>query len=215
MPGVTISAGYGAGGSYVAPAVAAALGYPLLGRAISLDVAAKLRVTLSEAEEGSPHRSRVDRFFSVLAPLAGGVLGVGTDSSPVDIAAAVADPEQPFREQAESIMREALKAGAVIHGRAGAAAFVNDPSILRVRLFGPVDARIAQAARLRQVPVDEARTIQPEVDRARAHYVRRLYNVDIDAVDLYELHLKSTVIPLDACVDLIVTAYRALAVAQA
>ena len=70
MPGVTITAGYGAGGSQVDPAVAEALGLPLLDRAISVGVAAKLRVSLSEAEEGTPKLSRVDRFLSALTPLA-------------------------------------------------------------------------------------------------------------------------------------------------
>ena len=43
MPGVTISAGYGAGGSVVAPHVARLLGLPLLDRAISSRVAAQLQ----------------------------------------------------------------------------------------------------------------------------------------------------------------------------
>jgi cytidylate kinase len=46
------------------------------------------------------------------------------------------------------------------------------------------------------------------VDRARAHYVRRLYRADIDDPDLYHLHIDSTVLPLDAVADLIVSAYR-------
>jgi cytidylate kinase len=210
MPGVTITAGYGAGGSYVAPAVATALGYPLLDRAISTDIAAKLKVTLTEAEEGAPKRSRVDRFLSVLTPLAGGVLGAGTDSSPANPALAVEDQAKPFRDQAEAIMREALETGAVIHGRAGAAAFRNDPTVLHVRLYGPVEARIAQGARLQDVPLEAARKAQAEVDRARAHYVRRLYSVGIDDQALYEMQLDSTALPLDVCVEVIVAAYRCL-----
>ena len=57
MPGVTISSGFGAGGSVVAPAVARQLGLPLLDRAISSRVAAQLRVSLQEAEDGAPQRS--------------------------------------------------------------------------------------------------------------------------------------------------------------
>src|SRR5580698_4621404 len=72
MPGVTISAGYGAGGSIVAPDVARRLGLPLLDRAISSRVAAQLRVTVEEAEGGQIRRSLPDRFFAILSPLAGG-----------------------------------------------------------------------------------------------------------------------------------------------
>jgi cytidylate kinase len=53
-----------------------------------------------------------------------------------------------------------------------------------------------------------ARQRLPEVDRARAQYVRRLYGVDIDDPDLYHLQIDSTALPLDACVSLIVAAYR-------
>src|SRR6185437_4771817 len=137
MPGVTISAGYGAGGSIVAPAVASILQLPLLDRAISSAVAEELHVSLHEAQEGElAKRSLADRFLAVLTPLAGGVLGAGTDAAPPD-APPPPDEGAPFREQAEAIMREALATGAVILGRAGAAALIEEPGVLRVRLFGP------------------------------------------------------------------------------
>jgi cytidylate kinase len=207
MPGVTISAGYGAGGSMIAPEVARQLGLPLLDRAISSHVAAQLRVSVPEAEGGVIKRSGPGRFLAVLAPLAGGVLGAGTDCAPPE-AFPPPDDAAPFREQAEAIMRKALVTGAVILGRAGGAAFRDEPGVLRVRLFGPEEARIAQAARIEDVDAATARQRLPEVDRARAQYVQRLYGVDIDDPDLYHLQIDSTVVPVDACADLIVAAYR-------
>jgi cytidylate kinase len=207
MPGVTISAGYGAGGSVIAPEVARQLGFPLLDRAISSRVAAQLQVSTQEAEGAMIRRPLVDRFFSVLSPLAGGVLGAGTDGTPHN-ASPPPDEAAFFREQAEAIMREALVSGAVILGRAGGAAFSKEPGVLRVRLFGPPEARIAQAARIENVDIATARQRQPHVDRARAQYVRRLYCVSIDDPELYQLQIDSTAMPLHACADLIVTAYR-------
>lgn len=207
MPGVTISAGYGAGGSMIAPAVARQLGLPLLDRAISSRVAAQLQVSVPEAEGGVIKRTGAGRFLAVLAPLAGGVLGAGTDCAPPE-AFPPPDDAALFREQAEAIMRKALVTGAVILGRAGGAAFRDEPGVLRVRLFGPEAARIAQAARIEDVDADTARQRLPEVDRARAQYVQRLYGTDIDDPDLYHLQIDSTVVPLDACVDLIAEAYR-------
>lgn len=209
MPGVTISAGYGAGGSIIAPDVARRLGLPLLDRAISSHVAAQLRVSVQEAEGGVIRRSLPDRFLAVLAPLAGGVLGAGTDCAPPD---AVPPPGDAafFREQAETIMRKALQAGAVILGRAGGAAFRDEPGVLRVRLFGPTEARIAQAARIESTDAPTAQQRLPEVDRARAQYVRRLYGADIDDPVLYHLQIDSTAVPLEACAGLIATAYQAL-----
>jgi cytidylate kinase len=207
MPGVTISAGYGAGGSIIAPAVARQLGLPLLDRAISSHVAAQLRVSVEEAEGGVIKRSGPGRFLAVLAPLAGGVLGAGTDCAPPE-ATPPLDDAAVFREQAEAIMRNALATGAVILGRAGGAAFREEPGVMRVRLFGTEEARIAQAARIEDVDADTARQRLPEVDRARAQYVRRLYGFDIDDPDLYHLQIDSTALPLDACADLIAGAYR-------
>ena len=62
-------------------------------------------------------------------------------------------------------MRTALDSGAVILGRAGAAAFRHEPNVLRVRLFGPAEARIAQAGRIENVDERTARRLLPEVDR--------------------------------------------------
>src|ERR1035438_3906987 len=201
MPGVTISAGYGAGGSVVAPEVAKRLGLPVLDRAISSRVAALLQVTVPEAEGGEIRRPLVDRVLGLFTPLAGGLLCAGTDAAPPE---AVPPPDDAalFRQHAEAIMNEALAAGAVILGRAGAAAFRSRPDVLRVRLFGPREARIAQASHIENVDAPAARQLLPEVDHARAHYVWRLYGVSIDDPDLFDLQVDSTALPLDACADL-------------
>lgn len=212
MPGVTISAGYGAGGSIVAPEVARQLGLPLLDRAISSHVAAQLQVSVGEAEGGALRRSGPDRFFSLLVPLAAGALGAGTDCAPPE-AVPVLDDAAFFREQAEFIMRQAMESGAVILGRGGGAAFHHEPRVLRVRLFGPAPARAEQAARIEDVDAVTARRRLPEVDRARAQYVRRLYGADINDPALYHLQIDSTAVPLDACAAVIVGAYQGLAAA--
>ncbi|MDT4981806.1 MAG: hypothetical protein QOG07_3685 [Pseudonocardiales bacterium] len=209
MRGVTISAGYGTGGSVIARLVAQTLGLPLLDRAISTEIAAKLQVSLAEAEGASFARSRIDRFLHLLAPLAGGVLGAGTDAAPPE-ATPAPDEAELFREQVEAIMREALAAGAVILGRGGAAAFRDRSDILRVRLFGSRQARIAHAVLAQGIDVGTAERRLSEVDNARAHYVRRLYNVNIDDPELFDLQLNSTVLAPDTCVDIIATAFGAL-----
>lgn len=209
MPGITISAGYGAGGSVVARSLAQRLGYPLLDRAISSSIAEQLHVSVREAEGGMVRRSLVERFFGVLVPMAGAVIGAGLDENGASTPWPGNDAAQ-FRERAETIMREALPQGAVILGRAGAAALRAEPGVLRVRLFGPAAARIDQAARIQRIDTEAAETLLPQVDRARAQYVHRLYHCDIDDPDLYHLHIDSTALPLERCVDVIATAYDAL-----
>jgi cytidylate kinase len=210
MPGVTISAEYGAGGSVIAVAVARELGLPLLDRAISTTVATRLQVSLEEAEAGgTPSRSFAGRFLALLAPLSTGVLGAGTDAAPPN-AWPVPTEAEAFRKQAEQVMRAALPEGAVILGRAGSAALRDEPDVLRVRLFGPEAARVAQAAMVEGVDVETARKRLAIVDGARRHYVKRLYHVDINDPALYHLQIDSTLLPLDSAVELIVRAYRAL-----
>lgn len=207
MPGVTISAAYGAGGSVVAPMLAERLGYRLLDRAISSRIAEQLHVTVEEATTGALKRSLAERFFGVLAPMAGGVIGVGEhleDSAPLPL-----DDAAEFRRLAEAIMREALDDGAVILGRAGAAALRDRSDILRVRLFGAEAARIAQAARLEGIDPVVAAARLPEVDHARAQYVHRLYRCDINDPELYHLHIDSTAISLEDCAALIASAHIA------
>jgi cytidylate kinase len=207
MPAVTISAGYGAGGSVVAPRLAQRLGFPLLDRAISSRVAQQLHVSVDEAECGEKKRTLVEKFFGVLAPVAGGVIGIEGEGAPAPLPA---DDAAQFRERAEAIIRQALPTGVVVLGRAGAAMLADEPEVLRVRLFGPPAARVRQAARIEGIDEDEASTRLPEVDRARAHYVRRLYGRDIDDPALYHLQLDSTAVGMDGCVDVIAAAYRAL-----
>ncbi len=209
MPGVTISSGFGAGGSIVAPAVATQLGLQFVDRAISATVAARLQVTVREAEDGSPKQSFGERFLQLLVPLGAGVWGAGTDAAPVEGALPV-DETAKFREQAERIMFEAMSGGAVVHGRAGAAAFRNTPGVLRVRLFGDRERRIAQGARIEGLSEQEARELIGKTDKARDHYVRKLYQVSVNDPSLYHLQIDSTVLPLDACAELIVSAYRRL-----
>lgn len=206
MPGVTVSAGYGAGGSMVAPLVAEKLGLQLLDRAISSTVASQLQVSVAEAEAGAPRRSLVERLLSFMTPLASDAVAAASDIDPLKLN----DEGAAFRDEAERIMREAFASGAVVLGRAGAAAFRDAPDILRVRLFGPVEQRIAQAARIENVDEDTARERMNQVDGARDQYVRRLYRISVDDPEVFNLQIDSTVIPLAGCADLIVAAYRAM-----
>ncbi len=209
MPAVTISASHGTGGSTIARLVADGLSLPLLDRAISVDVAAQLQVTVPEAEGASFSRSLTDRFLSLLTPLGSGVLGAGTDAAPAE-AAKIPTEADLFRDRAEQIMRAAITTGAVILGRAGGAAFRNEPRVLRVRLFGPKQARISHASRTQNVDAATAKRQLVQVDAARAQYVRRLYGLDIDDPALYHLQIDSTALGEAACAELIMSAYRAL-----
>ena len=203
MPGITISAGYGAGGSTVAPRVAERLGWAFVDRAITSTVAERLQRPVAEVEAGGPPPpSAWGRFVQSLAPLAEPQLG--------DFLSTSEDAE--VRHGMEDELRRAVRGdGAVVLGRAGACALLHEPAVLRVRLYGPPEVRVAQAARIEGVDVTTAQRRLHEVDPARDAYVRRLYGRSADDPELYHLQVDSTVVPLDACVDLVVAAWNALA----
>jgi cytidylate kinase len=207
VPAITVSAGYGAGGSVVARQLADRLGYQLLDRAISSQVAEQLKVSVEEAEEGAKKRSFAERFFGSLATMPGGV--VGTDSDAAITTALIADNDQVFRQSADAILRDAIPAGAVVLGRGGAAALHGMPEVLTVRLFGDPERRAERAAETEGVDLATATQRLPGVDKARAQYVRHLYGCHIDDPSLYDLQIDSTLVPRETCVEIIATAFAA------
>ncbi len=98
--------------------------------------------------------------------------------------------------------------GGVVLGRAAAVVLAQHPAAFHVRLDGDRAGRVARAAE--QVDGDEeaAARLLDQTDRDREGYVRYFYKVDPRDSRLYHLILDSTVIPLDVCSDLIVTAAR-------
>ncbi len=210
MPGVTISAGYGAGGSLIAPIVADRLGMQLLDRNISLTVAAQLNVTVEEAQAGAPNRSLIERLLTFMSPMATDTMGTPADLESTCAASGISDDAATFREEAERIMRAAFATGAVVIGRAGAAAFRDAPDILRVRLYGSVPARLARLQASQGGQPAALLNQMKQVDQARDQYVRRLYRISVDEPSVFQLQIDSTALPVADCANLIVIAYEAL-----
>lgn len=203
MSGITISAGYGAGGSTIAPRVAERMGWTFLDRAITSSVAERLHLPVEDVVSGGPQHPRLNWFLSTLAHMS-------PEPAGFDHSTTLLREEDEVRQAMEETLRDAVRSGgAVVLGRAGACALLNEPDVLRVRLYGPREARIAQAARVEQVDVETAHRRIDQVDPARDAYVKRLYRRSAEDSELYHLQIDSTAIPLDACVDVIVEAYTA------
>jgi cytidylate kinase len=204
---VTLSASYGAGGSRVAPELAQRLEVPLLDRVISVAVAERLAVSVDEglAAEESIGSVLHRLTFGVAAA---GVIWGGPANTVIDEAA--------YRSETERVIWELAVAGSgVILGRAAAIVLRNDPRALHVRLDGPAARRIAQAMAAEGIDPQTAERRLAKTDRAREAYVGRLYRADPRDSGLYHLVIDSTVIPLEACVELIVDAARARTAASA
>ena len=201
---MTVSASYGAGGSVVAPRLAETLGVQFLDRLISADMAASAssQEGLTEGEQATTPAGRFLSYFARAASV-GAVL-------PPD---ATIDDDDQIRDRTEEGLRQVAGGeSAVILGRAAAVVLAARPHCLHVRLDGPVDRRIEWARRHDQLDQEAAERRQSETDKARTLFVKRLYRVDPADPKLYHVVLDPTVIGLDATVEILATAARALQV---
>jgi cytidylate kinase len=206
---VTLSASYGAGGSWVGPEVARRLGVPFVDRAIPTTVAERLALPLEEALERDEAPTGVlDRLLRSLSPLTQFYAGGVTVLPDLQDARYCRATEEVIREHA-------ARGGGVILGRAAMVVLRDDPHALHVRLDGPQDRRVEQAMRVEGVDGETARRRLAQADRAREAYVRGFYGVDVRNPTLFHLMIDATAIPLEAVVELVVTAARAREGAQA
>jgi hypothetical protein len=205
MAVVTISSAYGALGGEVGRAVAEALDVPFLDRAIPADVAEQLAVPLAEAENRDEALSGFfERLLSTFVMM-GGMYGGAI------LPAAEVPDEGAFLAATEQIIRRHASSGAaVILGRAGMLVLADHPHVVRVRLSGPIDARVAQAMRRYGVSQEEARRQARENDGARSAWVQRFYGRDVTDPSLYDLVLNATKFGVQECVTLIVAAAAAV-----
>jgi cytidylate kinase len=193
---VTISASYGAGGSWVAPQVAERLGWQFVDRAIPVQVAERLEVPVEHAHLHD--EAAAPRFTRLLARL--------PNTSGVVVPEPTTDA---FCRETERLLIEAADEGdVVVLGRAGAIVLRERPGALHVRLDGPQEARVFQAMRVEGIDEDEARRRQRNSDRARMDYVKHFYRADPRDPRHYHVTLDSTALPLEACAQLIVAAVR-------
>ena len=195
---VTVSASYGAGGSFIAPRLAEELKIPFIDRLISAEDAALGRASgegLSEAERAS---SPVGRFLSYFAR-SGSDTVIGPDP--------VIEDDESIRQRTESALQDvAAGAPAVVLGRAGAIVLASRPRTFHVRLDGPVDRRLKWAGQFERFDEEALRRRQAEADRVRSSFVKRLYHVDSASASLYHLVLDPTVLGVDRALHVVLTA---------
>jgi cytidylate kinase len=198
-PLITVSATYGAGGSVIAPRLAAELGLPFIDRYISAD---SVQASQEGLVKGEQEASPVGRFLSYFARAA--TVGVVIGPEP-DI-----QNDDDIRDKAETDLK-AVTGGApgVVLGRAGAIVLKDRPRAYHVRLDGPAEQRLVWASSHEQLDRDAAAKRQSETDRARTAFVKRLYRVDPGSPSLYHLVIDPTAIGVDATVSVIKTASAA------
>lgn len=195
---VTLSANYGAGGSLIAPMIAEQLGIPLLKRDAAPAVA---RPGEQPDKAEDVRQSRWSRILEALATVPdeyGSHLAVPAGGTAADL-----------RAESERRMRSFVEEnnGGIVVGYAGA--MVLDPAF-RVRLDGPLDARIARGMAWEGIDEKTARERAEHTEAVRESYWRRLYQRDIKDPYNYHLWLDTTAISIEAAAHIIVVTAEAV-----
>jgi cytidylate kinase len=204
MTVVAISAAYGTRSGQIGPALAERLGVPFVDRAIAHRIASELDVSVDEAVRNwePAQRSFVERMVSAFL----GADTVAPVGPPPDIVTA-----EDFHRATEAAVLEQARTGeGVILGRGAAAVLRDRPDVLRVRLSGPRDRRLAQAIERSGLAEREARQTMEHLDRYHAEYLKQFYGVNIDDPALYHVMVDATTLHPDACVSLIIGAAHAM-----
>ena len=201
---VTISASYGAGGGYVGPAVAERLGVAFLDRAIPVAVANDLGIPVHDAvSRDEKVRGWLSRLLSATAPMSAEYM-----VDPNHDRSILVSDDQVLRCTEGAIRKAVHPDGGVILGRGAAIVLADRPGAFHVRLDGDPERRLRQAMALRRISESEARAAMARNDKARMTYVRHFYGEDATRSEHYHLVLDSTQVPLETCVDVIVSAVQ-------
>lgn len=84
-----------------------------------------------------------------------------------------------------------------------------DPSLtLRVRTYAPLEARVANIAEWRQISRESALAFVQRVDKERAAFYRKYFDVDWSDPALFDLSINTFALPLEECADIVAAAFR-------
>jgi cytidylate kinase len=177
VPTITLSRQLGSLGDEVAQAVAAQLGYTVVGREL---------INQAARQAGAPEMA-----LAVIDEL--GLLGVSPS----------AQAQAAYDDAMRQVMADLADVGrSVIVGRAGCVLLAGHPAALHVRVVAPVGVRVARLAAAGLAPAAAQAQIEAS-DRTRALFVRRHYGVDWDATDLYDLVVNTGRLTVEAAAALV------------
>lgn len=186
-PVVTLFEAYGSGAAYVGRTLAERLGVPYFDQKYSSS-------QLEEAERTNGGGWQAKLLRAIAAS------GVELNSSSYQLYDA---PDDELVARNNDRLWEMVADGGVVLGRNATVVLASRPNSFHVKLDGPIEVRVARAAREAGIPVELARRRQAREDRARAEMSLRLYGWDPRQTGGYDVVLNTGTYDLDASVELI------------
>lgn len=187
-PYITVSRQYGAGGSRLAEAVAERLGWALYDKRLLEEIAqdARLQQRLLSPFDEHEHDD-IEHWIR-------GLLTEETVS------------EHHYYKSLFRVLASIAKVGrCVIVGR-GAHLALEPSKGLRVRVFAPLEARVANIMAEQGLSAPEARKRALRVEQTRQNWLVRAYGERAKEKVAFDLALNPTELPLDTCVELVIIA---------
>jgi cytidylate kinase len=159
---VTISRGSMSGGEALAKCLGATLGYPVLGREVLVEAAARL---------GVPEEVLREKI-----------------QTPAGLYEKLTTDREVYLAALQSALADQCISGKLIyHGNAGHFLLKDVPNVLRVRLIVPMAMRIRAVVERQGLSPDEARDYIRYVDQERIEWTKFVYGVDWRDPRIYDL----------------------------
>lgn len=185
---VTVSREFGSGGSDLARALGARLGWQVVDRQVVEAISRRLRISEEDAEA-------LDEHVSSLAERVGALLA---NSFPELVL--VPDPPKTVEEEevltiATAIFQEALEAGpAVLVGHGGMCLFQDRQDALHVRVVAPPEHRVSEIERRLGMSEAAAREEMESRDAERRAWIRHHFGEEWSDPTLFGLVVNSAVL---------------------
>jgi cytidylate kinase len=190
-PMICFSREYGARGAEVGRLAAEKLGFQFHSQELVHEVAKQARVR-QQLVASLDERARDDVEQWVTELMDGGAL------SPTDY----------LRNVTKVILTLGRHGKGVVIGRGSQ--YILDPKrTLRVRCFGPLEARMRRISKRDGISRGEARSKILRIDGERGAFYRQHFDKDQSDYHDYDLLLNTSTVPIEACVEMVVRAFRA------
>lgn len=219
MPVITISSQFGAGGPDVGRELAKRLAIDFLDKEIIHRVALEVNVSDEEVAEFEAERhNKFKSFFSTIFDLDAlkkkakiredEALSQYDESDDIPYHFNVdgwIDSEIYKQMIVKIVSALGQRRGVVIAGRGGQCILKDNPRTLHVRLVADFEDRVQWTAKRRNMELDAAREFVHKVDTRSQDYLRFYFDCDPDCLSLYTVMLNTSRVPVDRCVDLLLT----------
>jgi cytidylate kinase len=177
---------YGSGGAAIAQKLAERLGWKLWDQALTGEIARALHV---DAESVGRREERIDTLFYRLAK----VFMRGSFERGLPVSGLERFDADRLVELMQELMEKAASEGnCVIVGRGSPYLLRNRPDLLSVFIFAPLEEKIRRVKALGKSDA-EAIELITTIDRDRAAFVRKYYNMEWPTRHLYHLMINSKV----------------------